>query len=86
MTTIAITEARDSLASVVDEARTSPVYLTRRNRPVAVIVDVIEFQRLRDLAEDAEDAAAAAAARREMDETGELPVPWEEVKAELGLA
>lgn len=51
------------------------VYLTRHNRPVAVIVDVVDFQRLCDLAEDAEDAAAAAAARREIEETGELSVP-----------
>lgn len=49
------------------------VYLTRHNRPVAVIVDVVDFQRLCDLAEDAEDAAAAA--RREIEETGELSVP-----------
>lgn len=86
MTTIAITEARDHLAAVVDEARNAPVYLTRRNRAVAVLVDATEFERMRELAEDAEDAAAAAAARREMEETGALPVPWEEVKAELGLS
>lgn len=85
MTIITVTAARESLGTIVDKARTSPVYLTRHNRTVAVIVDVVEFERLRELAEDAEDAAAAAAARREMDETGELPVPWEEVKAELGL-
>lgn len=85
MTSITVTAARESLGTIVDKARISPVYLTRHNRTVAVIVDVVEFERLRELAEDAEDAAAAAAARREMEETGELPVPWEEVKAELGL-
>jgi len=86
MSIIAITEARDNLGSVVDDARREPVYLTRHNRKVAVVVDVVEFERLRELAEDAEDASAAAASRREMQESAELPVPWEEVKAELGLA
>ena len=86
MGTIAITEARDSLGAVVDDARREPVYLTRHNRKVAVVLDVAEFERLRELAEDAEDAAAAAASRREMEESAALPVPWEEVKAELGLA
>lgn len=86
MRTITITQARDGLGTVVDEARQEPVYLTRHNRAVAVVVNVVEFERLRELAEDAEDAAAAAAARREMQETQELPVPWEDVKAELGLA
>lgn len=86
MTAIPLTQARDSLGSVVDDARREPVYLTRNNRKVAVVVGVAEFERMRELAEDAEDAAAAAASRREMQESAALPVPWEEVKAELGLA
>ncbi len=85
MSSITLSAARDSLGSVVNDARHAPVFLTRHNKAVAVVVDIAEFRRLRELAEDAEDAAAAAAARREMRETGELPVPWEEVKAELGL-
>lgn len=38
-----------------------------------------------ELAEDMADVGAAADARVEMAETGEKPVPWEQVKAELGL-
>jgi len=85
MTSVTVSEARGRLGLVIDEARDAPVYLTRHNRPVAVLVDAAEFERLRELAEDAEDAAAAAAARREMQEAGEVAVPWDEVKAELGL-
>ena len=29
---------------------------------------------------------AAEGARAEMEATGELPIPWEQVKADLGLA
>ena len=86
MSTIAITEARDSLGAVVDDARRAPVYLTRHNRPVAVVLDVSGYERLRELAQEPADAAAAAASRREMEETKATPVPWNEVKAELGLA
>ena len=43
------------------------------------------FLQGRAMSHDAEDAAAAVAARREAAETESLPVPWEEVKAELGL-
>lgn len=85
MTTVPLTQAREHLGEVVEAAAKAPVYLTRHRRTVAVVIDAAEFERLRELAEDAEDAAAAAAARQEMDETGELPVPWDEVKAELGL-
>ncbi|MCL1801150.1 MAG: type II toxin-antitoxin system Phd/YefM family antitoxin [Promicromonosporaceae bacterium] len=37
-----ITEARANLAEVVDQARIdgSPVYLTRRDKPVAAVIDI----------------------------------------------
>jgi hypothetical protein len=37
------------------------------------------------LAEDMADIRAAEAARAEMKATGEQPIPWAEVKADLGL-
>ena len=43
-----------------------------------------ELERLRGLAEDMADILDAEAARREMRETGAAPVPWHQVKAELG--
>lgn len=55
-------------------------HLTIRGERVAAIVPESLIEALRT-AEDAEDAAEADAA---MDEPGES-VPWEQVKAELGL-
>ena len=83
-----MSEARARLADVVDEARVGrePVYLTRRGRRVAAVVDAAYLDWLIELAEDFVDAAAARAARDEMAETGESAVPWEQVKADLGLA
>lgn len=83
-----MSEARARLADVVDEARVGrePVYLTRRGRRVAAVVDAAYLDWLIELAEDFVDAAAARAARDEMAETGEPGVPWAQVKADLGLA
>jgi prevent-host-death family protein len=83
-----VSEARARLADVVDEARVGrePVYLTRRGRRVAAVVDAAYLDWLIELAEDFVDAEAARAARDEMAETGESAVPWEQVKADLGLA
>jgi prevent-host-death family protein len=80
-------EARDHLADVVNRAAYTkePVFLTRRGRRIAAVVDAATFERLVELAEDALDAEAADAARAEMDD-GAAPVPWEQVKADLGLA
>ena len=82
MTEIAVSQARNNLAEVIDEARRSgePISVTRRGRRVAVIVDSDAFDRLVDAADDADDRRELRAAREEDDY-----VPWEEVKADLGL-
>lgn len=84
---LSISEAREQLAAVIDRARTEhrPVFLSRRGRRVAAIVDADDLDRLLDLAEDMSDIRAAEAARAEMRKTGATPIPWEEVKADLGL-
>ena len=88
MSDVMLSDAKRQLGALVERAHVAhePVFLSRRGRRVVAIVDADDFERMRELAEDAEDAAAAVAARREMVETSELPVPWDEVKAELGLA
>ena len=84
---LSISEAREQLAAVIDRARTEhrPVFLSRRGRRVAAVIDADDLDRLLDLAEDMADIRAAEAARAEMRETRASPIPWEEVKADLGL-
>ena len=82
-----VSQARARLADVVDEARVAhdPVFLTRRGRRVAAVIDADQLERLIEAAEDLADLQAAAQARVEMAESGETPIPWEQVKADLGL-
>lgn len=86
-TEISITQARNELAEVVDRTRMEhePIYLMRHGQRVAAIVDSSDFARLLELAEDMSDILAAEEARAEMHETGSEPIPWESVKADLGL-
>lgn len=56
------------------------IHITEGGQRIAAIVPESVLEALRD-AEDADDAAEADAA---MNEPGE-PVPWEQVKAEIGL-
>jgi prevent-host-death family protein len=83
MSEMAVSEAREHLAEVIELTRRSgePVYVTRRGRRVAVIIDPDTYERLLDEAEDALDRGELRAAREENDY-----VPWDEVKADLGLA
>jgi antitoxin Phd len=87
MNEMTVSEARARLADVVDAARVGhdPVYLTRRGRRVAAVIDANDLDRLIAAAEDLADIEAAASARAEMD-SGEAAIPWERVKADLGLA
>ena len=81
-----IDDARARLADVVDEVRERhrPVFLTRRGRRVAAVIDAEDLERLTQAAEDLADIEAARAARAEVAEHG--TIPWDEVKADLGLA
>lgn len=82
-----VTDARARLADVVDAARVrhDPVYLTRRGQRVAAVIDAEDLDQLIAAAEDLADIEAARAARDEMAE-GAKSIPWEQVKADLGLA
>ena len=77
MTEMTVTAARNKLADVIDDARVThaPVFLTRRGRRVAAVIDADDLERL---------THAADAARAEIAEHG--TIPWDEVKADLGLA
>ena len=82
MSEMAVSEAREHLADVISSVSRSgePIYLTRRGKAVAVVVDPAVFERLLSDAEDALDRAELVIARDEDDY-----VPWDQVKAELGL-
>ena len=79
---IAISQARENLAEVIESIQRSgePIVLTRHGRPVAVLLEHAAFELLMAAAEDASDRAALALAREDDDS-----VPWEQVKVDLGL-
>ncbi len=84
---LSVSEARQQLAAIIDRARAehTPVYLARRGKRVAAVIDADDLDRILELAEDMADVRAAEAARAEMKATGDAPIPWEQVKADLGL-
>ena len=87
MSDLTVSDARARLADVVDAARVGhdPVYLTRRGHRVAAVIDADDLDRLIAAAEDLADIKAARAARAEIAD-GVPAIPWEQVRADLGLA
>jgi prevent-host-death family protein len=82
---VSISEARGRLASIIDDARHEPVYLTRRNKRVAAVVDADVLDRLLEAAEDLDDLVAYDAAIAENKRIGGENVQWDDLKRELGL-
>ena len=82
MTEMAVSKARSRLAEMIEESRRSgePVTMTRYGRRVAVILSAEAFDSLVETADDVDDRRELAAARADDDY-----VPWDEVKAELGM-
>ena len=79
-----VSVACSQLDEIVDDAsaRHEPVFLTRRGRRVAAVIDVEDLERLTQVAEILADIEAADAARAEIVERG--TIPWDEVKTNLG--
>ncbi|MCA5923326.1 MULTISPECIES: type II toxin-antitoxin system prevent-host-death family antitoxin [Curtobacterium] len=85
MSEVSISEARGRLASIIDDARREPVYLTRRNKRVAAVVDAAVLDRLLEAAEDLDDLVAYDEAVAESARIGGDNVKWDDLKRELGL-
>lgn len=83
---VTVAHARQHFSDLLDRAAIDPVFISRRGKRVAAMVDVATFERLVELAEDMEDVRSAQEARDEMRRTAAEPIPWAEVKADLGLA
>jgi len=85
MLDLPVSVACNRLDEIVDDVcvRHEPVFLTRRGRRVAAVIDADDLERLSRAAEDLADIEAADAARAEIAKHG--TVPWDEVKAGLGI-
>jgi prevent-host-death family protein len=83
MIKVTTSEARKDFADVLKGARNGERFvLERHNKPVAAIVSPEDLAILQAI-EDRSDVMAARAALAEVAEHG--AVPWEKVKADLGL-
>ena len=82
METVSAAEARNHLSEVIEKAAHEPVMIERRGERAAVVVSPQEYDRLMEALEEIEDVAAYDAA---MAEEGDN-IPWDQVKADLGLA
>ena len=82
MSDMTATDARERFSEALAASSREPVFITRHGKRVAALVTTEFYERAVEALEDAEDIAAARAALDEDEPT----IPWEVVKADLGLA
>lgn len=84
--TLTTVEARERFSEVVNRAAFGKerILLTRRGKPLVVMLPVADLEHLEAL-EEAEDIRAVQAAKEEMARTGEKGMPLDEVLEEFGL-
>lgn len=81
MKTFSIAEARHGLAALVHELDKRPVIeLTRRGKPVAMLVSLREFNRLRAARADFWDAFTAFRSRNNLADLNIEPKIWKGVR------
>lgn len=79
-------EAREKLGKIIQKAAVDKerIVLTRRGKEMAALVPIEDMRFLEEL-EDRLDLEEARAALAEAQADPERPIPWERLKAELGL-
>lgn len=86
MTTIAVKKEQTELAEALRRVRTEGdrVVLEQDGEPVAAVVSVEDLRFLEQL-EDRADLEAYRVAMEEWERDGRKTIPWEQVRADLGL-
>jgi prevent-host-death family protein len=83
---VSCAEAQERFEDLLDRAakQKERVVLTRRGRPVAALVPITDVEFLEAI-EYRLEADEYRRAKEEFERSGEAAIPWETIKAELGL-
>lgn len=81
MNQISVSDIRAELPSAIKKSQKLPVHIVRHGEPVAVLISPALYREMIEAMEELEDIEAFDEAKS----SGETPIPWDEVKRDLGL-
>lgn len=81
MTTISVSEARESFSSIIEDALEEAIILQRYGKPVVVVLGYDQYEKMMETYEDAQDIESI----KEYEKKSAKNIPWDKVKKDLGL-
>lgn len=82
---IGVAELRTKAADVLKEIKKHRVVLTKRNKPVGIIMDYAEYERIERVMEEVEDIVLGNIARERLERNDREAITLEEAERRVGL-
>ena len=84
-TLVGVAELRKITKEVLEKLKSNKVILTKRNKPVGVLLDYGEFRRIEEIMEALEDYILGTLAKERAQRKGKKVISLEEAEGKLGL-
>jgi prevent-host-death family protein len=81
MSELSVSDARAELPAAIKKSQKTPVHILKHGEPVAVLISPTLYREMLEAMEDLDDIEAFDEAMASQ----ETPIPWDEVKRDLGL-
>ena len=85
-TLVGVAELRKATAEILKKIKSNKVILTRRNKPVGVILDYEEYKKIEDIMEVLEDYILGSLAQERARRKDQKVISLEEAEKRLGLS
>ena len=82
---IGVAELRTKAAEVLKEVKKHNVILTRRNKPVGVIMDYDEYEKMQAMLDEVEDIVLGKIAMERLERKDKKVITLEEAERRVGL-
>lgn len=85
-TLVGVAELRKATAEILKRIKSNKVILTKRNKPVGVILDYEEYKKIEDIMEALEDYILGSLAQERARRKDQKVISLEEAEKRLGLS
>ena len=85
-TLVGVAELRKTTAEILKRIKSNKVILTKRNKPVGVILDYEEYKKIEDIMEALEDYILGSLAQERARRKDQKVISLEEAEKKLGLS